>query len=686
MNFLFPHVLWALLALAIPILVHLFHFRRPRRLLFSNLAFIREVQQVVRRRLRLKHYLLLAARLLLLAALVLMFSGPYWATEAGQRRQGSHSVAIIIDNSLSMSAVDERGDYLSQARKLAYTILRAHGPNATYQVQTTGRLLLSAPFVPQGEAMQALDQLGYADRQVSYAEVLNNAPLYFSAAANPVHTLYFISDFQQKTVMQDSIKLPPLPPGLEVRFAKVGTRAQPNVYVSGMAFEDVVIEQDKPINLRLTVHNDGPEDVQNLPLKVELEGKAVGVGSVSVAAGQQQQATLTFTPQQGGWQQGTVRLDDLPIEFDNERHFSFNIPEGSRILLVQGREDPGYLRTFYSRLMTQYRVELLDETRFSNVSLQDYSALVLAGVSRMSDGLAARIKSWVAEEGGGLLIFPASDMQQSFRSFMQTMGLGAFGTLNTYTEPVQLPYADLQDPLFQGVFSDSKQDARFDSPSFSKLYDFTPHSGSIHNVILRDARGNAVLTKTQLQAGLVFTFSCFPSLAWGDFPIKSSFVPILYRATMLVNNAAHAGFSQTIGAYTLHRVQAKGNGNVKLRKGDQVFVPEQYEQAGQTLLSFEGLPLQPGTYAVVQEDSVLERISFNLSDTESQLAAASTDELSEALENRGLDEQVKVLKGEEAVVRKEAQLSAAGVPLWRYFLWVALFCLLAEVLIVRFMR
>ena len=81
MSFYQPQFLWGLLALAIPILVHLFYFRRVRKVYFSNLQFLKWVKESKKQQLRLKHYLIMASRLLAIFFLVMVFAQPYWATE-----------------------------------------------------------------------------------------------------------------------------------------------------------------------------------------------------------------------------------------------------------------------------------------------------------------------------------------------------------------------------------------------------------------------------------------------------------------------------------------------------------------------------------------------------------------------------------------------------------------------------
>lgn len=101
MNFLFPQFLWALLALSIPIIIHLFNFRRAKKLYFSNVDMLRHVKQTTSSKLKLKHWLVLCARLMTIFFLVMAFSQPFLPSNDG--RQLSRDVVLYLDNSQSMS-------------------------------------------------------------------------------------------------------------------------------------------------------------------------------------------------------------------------------------------------------------------------------------------------------------------------------------------------------------------------------------------------------------------------------------------------------------------------------------------------------------------------------------------------------------------------------------------------------
>ena len=107
MNFAFPSFLWALSALSIPIIIHLFNFRRTTRIFFSNTRFLRQVRQETTQKRKLKQYLVLASRLLFLFFLVMAFAQPF--LPAQEQMTSGREVTIYLDNSYSMlSLVGEK--------------------------------------------------------------------------------------------------------------------------------------------------------------------------------------------------------------------------------------------------------------------------------------------------------------------------------------------------------------------------------------------------------------------------------------------------------------------------------------------------------------------------------------------------------------------------------------------------
>ena len=112
MVFAQPLFLIALTALAIPVIIHLFNFRKYKKVYFTNVKFIAEIKQETKKRSQLKHLLILLARLLAIACLVMVFAQPYLPSSIQQKKnKGSQAVSIYIDNSFSMEGLSAGGTH-----------------------------------------------------------------------------------------------------------------------------------------------------------------------------------------------------------------------------------------------------------------------------------------------------------------------------------------------------------------------------------------------------------------------------------------------------------------------------------------------------------------------------------------------------------------------------------------------
>ena len=119
MNFLYPGFLFALLTIAIPIVIHLFNFRKFKKVYFSNVQFLKEAKEQNSSREKLKHLLVLFSRILAVAFLVFAFARPFVSSEKTLNPSQRNLVSIYIDNSYSMETVNREGSLLDEAKRKA---------------------------------------------------------------------------------------------------------------------------------------------------------------------------------------------------------------------------------------------------------------------------------------------------------------------------------------------------------------------------------------------------------------------------------------------------------------------------------------------------------------------------------------------------------------------------------------
>ncbi|MFZ6010825.1 MAG: BatA domain-containing protein, partial [Bacteroidota bacterium] len=158
MSFVYPGFLWALTALSIPIIVHLFNFRKTIRVYFSNTRFLKQVKEETTQKRKLKQYLVLASRLLFLFFLIMAFAQPFLpATE--QSAPGKNKT-IYLDNSFSMTVpMEEKLRGIDAATLFAQQITEVFPPDTRYRLITNDFAPFSNSYKTKTELQDLLAQM-----------------------------------------------------------------------------------------------------------------------------------------------------------------------------------------------------------------------------------------------------------------------------------------------------------------------------------------------------------------------------------------------------------------------------------------------------------------------------------------------------------------------------------------------
>lgn len=685
MTFLNPAILWALLAVAVPIIVHFFNLQRPRQVLFSNISFVKEVQKTVVRRIKFKQWLLLLTRILAICALVFAFANPVILQENQTFFNGNRSVAVIIDNSYSMNAGNEKGAYFPQAISLARSIVQAYSLEDEYLVMPLDELQLNASFSDQDNALEYLRTLQIQQNTRSHAEVLNFKDALFSQANYPFKELYFISDFQRSTILADSNLNTSQDSSLLIKYIPLGTREQKNIYIKDSKVSSQIIEKDQSVNLTLQLVNESSTPANDLKVQVYLESKPVAFVTPSLEPERTMDLSIPIVPQASGWLDGYIEIDDYPIEFDNRRYFTLYVPEKEKVLVVEGTSSPN-VRILYESLFEAFETTFINARALSSIQPGDYRSILLVGVPTISSGVADKLRDFL-NQGGSLfhIMGPEADLE-SYNSFLGSLNVG------TLQAQVQAPSGrlaeevDLDHPVFKGIFTEAGNRRNFDAPEVFKYYPFRLNNGRVHNRIISLGPEAPLFVESQVEEGLLFTLTTFPSSDWTDLPIKTLFAPLMFRTTQIMNQSQNVSLSQEIGETTPVILRSGSNELIRLLDGEgKELIPEQYSQNGGTILNFEPLAIEAGNFQLVQEDQLLQKIAFNISDTESRMAFATRLQLDDLLNDRGLS-YIELLDSTPEAISDRIKMEKEGTPLWKYFVILGLVLLFAEILIIKLFK
>lgn len=124
MSFANPLLLIAgLLAVALPIVIHILFRRRRRPVRWAAMRFLIEAYRKQRRRTRLEQFLLLLCRCLIVALLAVALGRPLLGGGAGDA-QGARTLYVLLDNSIASGAVDGGDAEFEGVRRRAVEAVR----------------------------------------------------------------------------------------------------------------------------------------------------------------------------------------------------------------------------------------------------------------------------------------------------------------------------------------------------------------------------------------------------------------------------------------------------------------------------------------------------------------------------------------------------------------------------------
>ena len=258
MKFLYPEFLWALSLIALPIIIHLFNFRKFKKAYFSDITLLENLQIETRSKSRLKHLLLLFSRILAIVALVLAFSYPYQPSLSNQTYQASKIVSIYIDNSLSMDMKGAEGFYLELAKKQAIDI------TSKYPADTRFFLLTNA-FRPRHSRDLSRKEMTTLIEGIKPEPFTKNIGDVYSRQSDLLSTfqsnkdVYWLTDLQ-KTF--SSINELVIDSTLSIHLVPYSNQNVENLYIDSIWFKDPNRKVRRQEMLFAKVINSTPNDIQ----------------------------------------------------------------------------------------------------------------------------------------------------------------------------------------------------------------------------------------------------------------------------------------------------------------------------------------------------------------------------------------------------------------------------------------
>ena len=392
-----PALLFGLLLLLIPIILHLFNLQRFETVKFTNVKFLKEIKEKSQKRSKLKKWLLLVTRLLALACLVLGFAQPYFPAEKNSRKDIE---IIYLDNSFSMQSKGEFGELLSHSKQTLYENLKGQQVflitnDGVKKENFTDDAILQLEFSPNSLNDEQLKLL--IDQIEAGNEVNKN--------------IIIISDFQTLSFDWDKIN-----PNHQYNLVKLNSTSKGNVFI-----DSVWINSDSPEKVELTarVSNaySAKEDINvTLWINNEIQGKRVA------KVEENKFFDIDFTINSREYFTGKLTLEDNRLGFDND--FYFSLPKKEKLNVLSLGKTTDYLKRIY--LQEEFNYTEISLSEWGATDTEKFDLIILNELESIPNYLAETLIEYI-KNGGKAVLIPGKTIDRSeYNKFLSHMNLGSF--------------------------------------------------------------------------------------------------------------------------------------------------------------------------------------------------------------------------------------------------------------------
>jgi hypothetical protein len=645
MQFKHPEILYFLFLLVIPILVHLFQLRRFKKEYFTNVKFLKELAIQTRKSSKIKKWLLLATRLLLLAALILAFAQPFF--KAKDSKGVTNELYIVLDNSFSMQAKGQKGELL---RRAVQDLLETTPENLTFSLLTNDAVYWNTDIK---SVQKELMNLNYSANSFQLEQSLATIKSRKSAFNKDI---IIITD----AINQSANSIKSLDESINPYFIIPKSEQKNNVSVDSVYIHQTLADFYE-IGVKIKAFGE-----TNSERPVALYNQKQLIAKTQVKINQSEQELFFTIPKEAF--NGYVLLEEEGLNYDNSYYFSISKSLKTNVLAIGELEKNEFLKKIYSENEFNYNAVALKSLDYNSLDKQD--VVILNEVEEIPQALQTTLKAFY--EKGGNLVFIPSNLSNIANSNDFLRNFGTISMANGLKREQLITSISFSHPLYNGVFE--KKATNFQYPKSQ----FNFPLKSLAPPILSYEDQSPFLTSISNALSSIYIFSAPINKENSNFQNSPLIVPTFYN---MAQQNANTGINAIAIGSSIPLI-LEGNLSkdeiitVKsIAENGEQFIPQQQILSNKVKLSFLESPQEAGNYQAIKANQPLKNISFNYPRTESNLV----------LDNSNLYSDYTIEKSVENVFNS-LQTNRTDNVLWKWFIWLTLLFLVLELLIQKFVK
>lgn len=681
MVFLNPAFLFGLIAAAIPVLLHFLNLQKLKRIEFSTLSFLKELQKTKIRKLKFKQLLLLALRILLIILIVSAFARPTLETFtiAGTSAAKSSTV-FIIDDSFSMSVVKSNGSHFNFAKEIVKNILGdlQQGDEAVVLFSTERK---DKKFTTTlNEIERELINANVSVKKQRFNEALHTASELLNSSKNFNKELFVLSDFSQQTLTEKiTAQNIVYDEYTKLYLFNFSDDEYSNRVVTDFQLNNQLLEKGKSISFTVQIKNARGSSVTNGVASLFLNGKRSAQQSFDLQENESKSILFETILNSNGLVEAYVEIEQDDIIHDNKKFTAFLVPEKINVLLASDNGNDKRFVKIALASASEQTVTNIKEINTSELSYNlnnNYDVVIIIGSKNIFS--KAELNNYI-EQGGRVILFPGTQSEANdFQSLLAGLGIRAsislIGEPNSTESISYFKEVEYEHPIFENLFED-RIVTKVESPEVYSYFKIMPQQNLRPIISLSD---NSLFFSELIKGnGRVLIFNTAPVLSWNNFPVKSLFAPLINKSVLYQSIQKQSGKNIIAG----ESIDIK-TGDLKLPQL-KIVKPDNSEEFVNIdeLVNYNYFTYnktdQLGTYKFYSGNELIDYAVVNFDPSETVTKYLNKDDIEKYF--------AEIISGDKYTFidpnnnyKESIKQARFGTELWKYFLIAALFIALLE--------
>lgn len=635
-----PSILFALFALIIPVVIHLFNFRKFKPLIFTNVKFLKSINSETKSVKSIKKWILLACRILCVTSIIFAFSQPYLSKNKVVFKP--KETIIYLDNSLSM-----------QSKSINSPLIKEYINDLVEILPDEQRISL---FTNDKEfknievkyLKEVIKTLPYSTNQLEYNSIKLKANDLLSKNNQTEKELIIMSDLQLRNDSLNNI----ISNSFNTKFYKK------TFLKNNISIDSVYISNFQPETLTISAIINTTNKSQIIPVSIFDGDELILKTNINPEITN----VANFNLPNKSIRNGIIRIYDNAILFDNKFYFTLSEPSKVKVLSINDGSKDNILKSLFNDTIFEYKSYELK--KFNPDIINDSDIIIINELDNIPSLLSESLTNY--SRNNGFLVFIPNQSIKKLSSYNRFLKNYNFKFRELIDLPEEMTTINFSHNLFNGVFE--KSITNFNYPKFKSHYIIESDK---KESILKFNNGNDLLLF--MNNLYLFTSALNPNNS--NFSSSELIAPLFYNMGFFSINTNTLYYEIGLNHKIVFKHEILKDKVISIKDSINEFIPIQRSYTSKSEIELNYHPSLSGHYNVLYNNNNLGVLAFNNDSSESRNTYSNPDLISEIQVENSLIKLINDTKSE-----------TNNTPLWKWFVIFALILLITEIFILKYFK